>query len=179
MDGYYGGPNLVTGAIKLAYKKSQDFGNNNPVEINSMGPFGLRAEYFVSKRFSIGLNYNYSKVYVKGNVKVKVDNDNGGQEERVFPYKASLPRYRIMASASYHMGESEKVDPYFSVGVGYNGMKLKEEEYHVGSVTIPVPPLSARLEFGIRYFFIPNLGIHGQFGLGGGPLLAGGLSCKF
>ncbi len=93
-----------------------------------------------------------------------------------------MPRFRIFPTVNFHLGNSERFDPYFSVGAGYSKFKVdvKTDAKDVENVNFTVPgSLALRGEFGMRYFFTDNIGAHVQFGIGGGPLVAGGLSLKF
>lgn len=170
IDAYYGWPNLFTAVVRTAYEDDPTL-KSNGVSIGSIGPIGGKVEYVITEHFGIGVNVNYANTSVKGTT------NNG------YDFKASVPRLRILPTVNIHIGSSDNIDPYVALGVGYSSMNIKEEtsdpNYKTGSVSIKATPVAFRAEFGIRYFFIPNLGVTGQIGFGGGPLLAAGLAAKF
>jgi outer membrane protein W len=170
IDAYYGWPNLFTAVVKSAYESDPSF-DQTDIKIGSIGPLGGKFEYVITPHFGVGLNVNYANTSVKGTT------SDG------YAYKASVPRLRVLPTVSIHIGSSTNIDPYVALGVGYSSMKIKETtddpNYQEGDLDLKATPVAFRAEFGIRYFFIPNLGVTGQIGFGGGPLLAAGLAAKF
>ena len=88
-----------------------------------------------------------------------------------------------MARLNYHFVQTDVVDAYLGFGAGYKHKTNKFEtldenasEYDFGVSLIPV---SLRLAIGARFFFTDFIGINMEMGLGGGPLLSGGVSLKF
>lgn len=173
IDAYYGGPNLFTSWVKAVYQTADNFGATNLPKISSIGPVGGKLEFLLSQRIGLGVNVNYANTSVSGSY---VSNGT------TYDYKASIPRLRIMPTLSIHMGKSDKLDPYFAFGVGYGSFAFKEKnsDPNYTGVSFSSPSnFAARAEFGLRYFITDHIGINGQFGIGGGPLVAGGLSFKF
>lgn len=183
VDAYYGWPNLFTAVVKSSYEANKQFIEED-IKIGSIGPLGGKFEYLISERIGIGLNVNYANTSVKAKiVRSELNSGTGTYEDVQYNYKASLPRLRIMPMINIHIGSSDKVDPYVAFGGGYSSFNIKETtndpNYKNGSVNLKVTPVALRAEFGVRYFFTDHFGISGQFGLGGGPLLAAGLAAKF
>ena len=173
IDAYYGGPNLYTTSVKGFYNDNSYY---HDLKVSSIGPVGARFEYLLSSLIGLGVNINYANTAVTATTGSL--SYNGNQ----YDYKASFPRLRMMGTFNLHLGKNEKFDPYFLFGLGYSTAPFKFESTDPSLPTINVKnpvPLVFRSEFGMRYFFTDNFGLHVQFGLGGGPLLGGGLSLKF
>ncbi|MFN3405937.1 MAG: outer membrane beta-barrel protein [Cytophagaceae bacterium] len=179
VDGYLGGPNFTTGIVRLAYMTSQKFGNENPVSVTGTGPFGFKAEYLITEKIGISGNFNYANTRVSGTIRINhPDPETEETTTSTFDYAASIRRIRIMPMLNYHFGKNEKFDPYIAFGIGYNSVRLRETKYNVGGVNLPLGSYAMRGELGFRYYFIPRLGVSGQLGVGGGPLIAAGLAAK-
>lgn len=173
VDAYYGGPNLYTGVVKTFYKADQALGNFANLKYNSIGPVGLKFEYLVGAKIGLGIHANYALTAVEGQ---SVD---GGT---TYTYEASYSRLRVMPTLNIHMGNSKRFDPYFSFGVGYASRKFKEttDNPNIPELSIKnASPVAFRAEFGMRYFFTDHIGLNFLVGVGGGPLVGGGLSFKF
>lgn len=176
IDGYYGFPNLFTAILKTTYQNTgttvepqYDF------KIGGLGPVGGRFEYLVSDKMGIGLDGNYTNTYASWR------GDAGGGT--TYNYKVSFPRFRIMPRFNFHfVKNAEKIDGYFAVAAGYGSWSAKFEtndpDYEFAKINSLIP-IAFRTAVGMRFFFIDNLGINMEIGLGGGPILAGGLSAKF
>ncbi len=142
---------------------------------------GGRFEYLVTDKIGVGLDGNYTNTYVSWK---ETDYISGSSTTTaLYSYKVSVPRYRIMPRFNFHfIKESEKFDGYFAVAAGYGGWSAKFEtddpNYQFASIKSLVP-IAFRTAVGMRFFFIDNLGAKLEFGLGGGPLIAVGLSGKF
>jgi len=175
IDGYYGYPNLFASFLKTAYSNSgilqQDF------KVGSIGPVGGRFEYLLTDKIGLGFESNYTDTYVQWTELSSTP--SGGTA--IYTYKVSAPRIRFMPRFNLHFGKSEKVDGFFGVAAGYGKTTLKFETDDPSYVfsSISGIPFAMRVGVGLRYFFIPNFGASLEFGVGGGPLLAAGLSGKF
>ena len=124
-------------------------------------------------KIGLGIHANYALTAVEGQ---SVD---GGT---TYTYEASYSRLRVMPTLNIHMGNSKRFDPYFSFGVGYASRKFKEttDNPNIPELSIKnASPVAFRAEFGMRYFFTDHIGLNVLVGVGGGPLVGGGLSFKF
>ncbi|MFN3404250.1 MAG: hypothetical protein ACK40G_09175 [Cytophagaceae bacterium] len=176
----YGGPNLTSGVIKGIYKASKEFGNDNPVRVKSFGPICGKAQYFITPKIGVGLSFNYANTMVDGTVKIETEHPSTGEPiSEMFDYAASIPRYRIMPMISFHPWENNtKWDPYFAFGFGYQSWKIKETKYNLGSIDLPMSWYAFRGEVGVRYYVCDNFFLNANAGMGGGPLIAGGVGYK-
>ena len=177
-DVYAGGPNLYSAILRTAVKEAPNLGNRvSDIRSSSSFPFVIKGEYLFSNRIGVGLNINYANSSLSGTYRDSTYTNN-------VPYdiKFSIRRLRVFPTFNIHMGSSEKLDPYFSFGLGYNNLKLRTQTNapNIPSIGFSLPfPIAVRLEFGLRYFVTKNFGFHFQLGLGGGPFFALGLSTKF
>lgn len=95
-----------------------------------------------------------------------------------------LPRLRILGKVNAHvLSNSEKSDLYFTLGLGYNGFnpKLSKDHNEFGfSEKIPnlSLPIALRLSVGYTYYFINNVGVTGEIGVGA-PIFSIGISGRF
>lgn len=173
IDPYYGGPNFG----KTIAKSFEDDASSD-VKVSGIGPMGIRAEYMVSDKIGLGVDFIYNSF----NVQFEADSLNAdGTLFRTFDVKPIMQRYRIQARFNYHFATTEKVDPYIGVGAGTNlrVWKVKTDypnyEYNESGTLLPI---SMRVCIGTRYFFTNNIGIHGEIGIGG-PVVSAGVSLKF
>jgi len=167
IDTYYGFPN----STKSFYKLFEDSTN---YRATGFGPIGMRVEYLVADKVGIGAEVNF----VKG---------GSTYEFNGYTYEYSKIKLRAMLRFNFHFGTTENFDAYFGVGAGYKYTKKTftttdpsgEETAETGGFLNLTIPVAARLAVGMKYFFIPNVGISAEIGVGGGPLVNGGLAFKF
>lgn len=177
VEGFYGWPNLWT-IMARASLNPQGAQFDNTMKVNSMGPIGVRAEYHFGGRIGLGLmvNYGYTKVYGT----VEEMNPQGNIQE--YNYTLEVPRTRVLTTFNVHLGNNEKLDPYFLTGIGWLNQSVIVETDSPNSSNINMPaliPIAFRMaEFGLRGYFSDNIGAHFAIGLGGGPLLQTGLTIK-
>lgn len=169
VDGFYGFPNLLTAALRTSYANGTTV---DGIKIGGFGPVGGRFEYLLSDKVGIGLEYNMANSYVKYTETPSTTTYN---------YEVSASRMRIFPRFNFHFSNNEKLDAYFSAGAGYYKVKYKFESndpnYTEESVD-GIIPFTVRAAVGVRYFFTENIGLSGEFGLGG-VLATGGVSFKF
>ncbi len=148
----------LMGSLFSALQSPDVDGSSTPV-INGLIDFG------VSKVFSIGggvAYQSYSLNYLDEN------------------YKDTYTCLNIGIRGLFHFGRSEKFDFYTGARVSYTIWNFEstnnDPNYAMPDVTlgsIGVQPL-----VGISYYFIPNLGINAEAGIGT-YLVAGGIKAKF
>jgi hypothetical protein len=170
IDAYYGVSafgNRLTGSIN----------NSENFKASSIGPLGGRVEYMISDKLGIGVDF----IYKNSNFSwFQTDSATAISEA----HKLTTTRLRPQLRFNLHMPSSnESLDTYFGFGIGLN---IRKANYLINGVSqtsdLPLPnfaliPFSARAAFGIRYFFIPNLGANVEIGIGG-PIISGGLTVK-
>jgi len=138
---------------------------------SSVGPFVATFKYGVMDKLAIGGTVNYSSAST-GNF----TNFNGGN----YSYKFTL--ITAMANGSYHYSNSDKVDFYSGLSLGWAIASLTTEgtpdlgesgPASVGGFTYHVTPI------GFRYLFTENIGAYTELGWGLNGLAQIGLSAKF
>jgi len=186
IDGYVGGPNLLTGLLKAVAtgndpaQSGLTFSN---IQSGGMIPLGAKVEYLVSDKFGLGLEGNYAN----SSLAAKIDDGAG----TIIDGKIAFPRTRIMALANYHFGKSDKVDWYLGISGGFNGTKANvtgtstdpevqqffDDAKNAGKLITGIP-VAGGLHFGTHIYFTSNIGLNLEVASGGGPLLKGGIAVK-
>lgn len=166
---YYGGPNLGKSLAKTLNTTSE-------ISISGIGPAGIRLEYMLADRFGMGVDFIYNTFVFKYS---EVDSVGA-----TWSYKNGMNRTRIHLRFNYHLSSSnENLDRYLGLGAGTNNRKWYYGSDELGyiaadEVSATAIPFSMRLAFGIRYYFLENLGLNAEIGIGG-PIVSAGLSVKF
>ena len=186
VDPYYGFPNFG----KSFYESIENSSSTSNYKASGIGPAGIRAEYMVSDKIGVGLDFIYnSNRFSYTNTQydttwtdvstytVATTTDNA---ERL------MQRIRLQARFNFHFDISNpNLDGYFGIGVGTNNRFRK---YWVNGVEVndsfsstlsnlTLIPVSLRICAGLRYYFNPNVGVNMEMGLGG-PLISAGVSIK-
>lgn len=167
IDVTYGFPNLFTSVLKATYIDGTT-SLQEQVDIKSLGPIGFRFEYMVSDKLGVGAEVNHAAT-------------NLSYLENGYSYQLNNPRTRIMARIQYHFIDNDKVDAYIGGGAGYKLAKSSFESTDPDFTDQDIAglPVAFRIGGGMRYFFTDNLGVNLELGLGGGGLIAAGISAKF
>lgn len=181
IDPYIGAP-----TINIWWKNLVDLDQANSSTVGPPIGFGGRFSYLVSDNFGIGLDVNYVK---SGYEFTDVCLGCGDWDTTSMSYAdvEQTTRFesdvlRIMIRMDYHFVQTENLDVYLGVGAGYK--YAKRVGYLDGVVngnigwTGAAIPVATRVGIGMRYYFIPNLGLHLELGAGGGQLIEGGISVK-
>ena len=140
-----------------------------------LGVMGLKYEYMVSDKMGVGAEFNYTDMQLDWS---DTDSASGTKYE----YNIQRTVIRFMPRFNIHFGSSESFDGYFGVAAGYRSAKSTYSDNNPNNTDESIAslnPMALRLALGGRYFFTDNIGLHMEFGIGGGMLLHGGLSIKF
>lgn len=178
IDATYGFPNLFTTVLKNGYANDMIA---TDVKISSFGPAALKFEYLVSDKVGLGLEVGYANSGVTYKQDYSEFDENNNLVTNTYEYKVSCPRFRIMPKFAFHFGNNDNFDGYFSVSAGYSGSSLKVETKQPGYTdagSVSLAPFAARLAVGGRYFFSDVIGANMEFGIGGGALIAAGVSVR-
>lgn len=181
IDGFYGYPYYIgkyVNDISKDNSTSTDYTN-----VTNLNHLGGKFEYMLNKVVGLGLEYTYASVNAKYN-ETRTVNVGGVNQLQTTNYTASITKQRILAKVNIHFATSKYLDPYATGGIGYKGVLAKTDNpYEVQDTQdlnqlLNILPISFRLGIGLRYYFIKNLGVGIEAGLGG-PIIQGGLSLKF
>ncbi len=177
IDGYYGFPNLMTVFFKAIAESNTD---DPSLKVKGLGPFGGRVQYMVSDKIGVGLDVFYAKSSFE--YTDRTTDFNTGLPV-TYNYKLVNSRPRFLLRADFHLGESDAVDPYFAVGLGYSAASYKfttnDPVFDINIYnTRSLLPVAFRAAFGTKFYFAKFLGAGVEVGLGG-PLVTFGLSGKF
>jgi len=150
------------GSLGAAFYKTLLSSSDN-VKTSNLGPVYLKYERGVTDHIGIGLNIAYAAN--------KASSDYIGYDDNFneVTYTESLTRttLSVLARLNYHIGHSDKFDPYVGAGIGYRNAswKFKSTDPNYGNFTIPsFLPLGFELTVGARYYFTPNIGLYAEVG---------------
>ena len=151
--------------------------NTSGVSVKNLNHICGKAEYMVTDKVSVGLEYTYAQVAFSYQ-----DYSNNGTGI-VITYNDLIVKQRALITMGVHFGESDKFDPYLAFGVGYKGLNYRTSNPNANSLKDAIDaykaiPVAFRTAFGFRYFFTENIGANAEVGIGG-PLLQAGVSLKF
>ena len=186
VDAYYGFTNV--GAA--LYETNWDFEAaywGTEAETSSLGPIGLRAEYLVSDKFGVGVDFAFDQS--SSSLERSYDSDGDGVEE-AYLTEGKTFKWGAMLTLNYHMVTNQYIDLYLMGGAGYksrtSSLTTNElmgaeafDEQAIGITPETAFPFAGRLGLGCRFFFTENIGANVGIGLGQGGLVNAGLSFKF
>ncbi len=174
IDLYSGFPNILNTVLKT---NLQAVDLNNELTLSSVPTVGLRAGYMVSERISAGIDVNYSSLGIGYN-----DPGTG------FDYDVDFTRLRLLARFEIHFPQNETFDLYLPLAAGYHSLNItlnsndpdtEEQLDDINSVlNLFNSPYAFRIGIGGRYYFTDNIGLNMEFGIGGGPLVEGGIAIR-
>ncbi len=169
---------LGYGGVTFMSSISKNFDDYADVKYAGMGPIFFKYEHAMTDNIGLGLNvayaenewaYNYSSTDANGNA---------------VSYKETTSRstYSILARFNYHIGASEKFDPYLGFGMGYRNATWKYDTTNPdGTTNVDISglmPFGMELTIGARYFFTENIGLYAEVGAAK-SVVQGGLAVKF
>ena len=177
LDPYYGAPNFGKSLVKNITFNNQ---NINTTGTGGIGPAGLRAEYMLADKFGLGVDVIFNSTKL-GLTYDSLNPDNS--LFRRYEGELAMKRVRVQLRFNYHFVSTNKLDAYVGIGAGSNtriwSVKNTDPNYQFekGKISGTLLPFSMRAAVGLRYYFIPNLGINAEIGIGG-PLVSAGISFK-
>ncbi len=175
VDFYYGFPNLWTSAMENAVQSQF---NPAGLDFSSTGPLGGRAEVLITRRIGLGVDVLFANSGLDFTSEGPDQNGEGGTN--TYNYSISVKRPRVLGRLNVHLLKSRIIDPYFALGVGYNGTKanVTTDDPLFSNLNLPFDfPIAARAAFGMRLMIFKYVGIGAEVGLGG-PLVTGGVSIR-
>lgn len=161
----YGGVTFL-GAI------SRNFDSYTDVNYSGLGPIYFKYERGVSENIGLGISFAYATnewVY-----KYQIFDET-------YTETTNRSTYSILARFNYHIGDSEKFDPYIGFGLGYRDATWTSKSSGSTSSGVElksVMPFGMDLTFGARYFFTDNIGLYAEVGAAK-SVVQGGLALKF
>lgn len=149
--------NIGIGLAGNYFPKTSGFTANPPIS-----PF-LSFEKGITDNISVGVGAAYGGT--------KYDEGGGfGFTETVIA---------VGARGSYHFLTTDKIDPYAGAALNYMLVSLSTEQSSVSDLGVKASGIGIGAFGGIRYYFTPKFGVHGELGFGGLALLNAGISFKF
>ncbi|MDF2451109.1 MAG: hypothetical protein K0S26_613, partial [Bacteroidota bacterium] len=180
-DAFYGYPYVVGKYIKTIVSES----GSGSIDVTNLNHIGGRFEYMVNDIIGLGLEYTYASVTAKYIETHSVYNYSTNQYETQNDYYTlGFNKQRVLGKINIHFATTKNLDPYATGGIGYkltnvysNNIDDQEAVNNVSN-TMNIIPVAFRLGIGMRYYFIKNMGVGIEAGLGG-PAVQIGLSGKF
>lgn len=168
------GYSLVGGLFNAVYSGYTDVKTSAVPALNAM------YDYALTDKFSIGAAVTYQGFTVKYQGVTNYDANTGD-----FTYgevKNTWSRLNVGLRPLLHFGKSENLDMYTGLRIGYSTWSYKSNQYtnypgysevnRVGGITF-------QGLFGMRYFFIPAVGINTEIAIGSPYLFSIGANFKF
>lgn len=177
LDPYYGAPNFGKSLLKNITFNNQ---NINSTGAGGLGPMGVRAEYMLADKFGLGIDFIFNSTKL-GLTYDSLYSDN--TLYRRYQGELAMKRIRVQLRFNYHFISTNKMDAYVGIGAGSNTRIWSvtntdpNYQFEKGKVKGTLLPFSMRAAVGLRYYFIPNLGLNAEIGIGG-PLVSAGVSVK-
>jgi len=182
IEPYAGGPNFGFIFGKVVQREIDNRTNSSTssgsFSIDSgVGPNGIRGEYLITDKFSIGFDYIYNEVNGNGYVDTTVNNIL----EIKYKIDVKSARHRFLIKVNYHFISNDYIDFYGGTGIGYNHRNIEITTnipyFESKNISGAISPIAARMELGLTYYPIKPIGINIELGLGG-PLISAGIVLK-
>ena len=178
LDAYYGYPYLFGSYIK-------EIANNyDNVQVTNLNHLGGKFEYMLNNTIGLGIDYTYASSVAKYS-ETNAVYQNGVSTNVTNDYIAKIIKQRMLAKINIHFATSKYLDPYATGGIGYKNSLVSSNNPNdqvsvddLNNSFLNILPVAFRLGIGLRYYFIENLGVCVEAGIGG-PLVQAGLSGKF
>ncbi len=183
---FFGFPNF--GAINL---KDYEI-NAVDAQLKTVGPLGIRGEFLISDKIGIGFDFIYNSYSIKyTRLTDYYDGNSNSWLINSTIVEKGMKRFRFQFRYNYHFESSNpNIDWYTSAGIGLNSKIFKNLENgqkaqsttsslstDTTTSTNTVFPISARVSFGLNYYFTPKFAVGTEIGLGG-PLVSASISYK-
>lgn len=175
---YLGGPNFGFIIGKAVEDEINSHTTSGHFSTDSgIGPNGIRGEFLISERLSIGFDYIYNEINGSG----YVDTTINSTVEIKYNINVQSIRHRFLLKANYHFITTGDFNFYGGLGLGLNYRKINIEtnipKFETNNVRGAIWPISGRMALGLTYYSIQPLGINFELGLGG-PLVSAGVVLK-
>lgn len=157
------------------------YSNEAGFKYSSFGPVFVKGEYGVSDHIGLGLNIAYMGASVSYNYDVPGLDQNLNSIVNTYEAKWAHTAYSVLARMNIHFANSEKLDPYFGVGVGYRSSSDVWSTTQANATTLTMPtliPVGFETTLGLRYYPTEHLGVYVEAG-GAKAIVQGGLTFKF
>ena len=154
------------------------FNTYDDYKVSGFGPLHFRGEYGLSDKIGLGLSINYVSFAASW-----IDNTTIGVNGNIIPYsyKVTVTSLSALARMNIHFATSEKLDPFWGIGVGYRtgGYHFTSNDPDVSAQKIGnIIPVGFETTIGLRYYFTDNIGAYVEMGLAK-SLIQAGLAVAF
>lgn len=182
-DPYYGFPNFGGYFLRAISEASGVEG----FEFGGAGPTGLRTEFMLTDRIGLGADAIYSNLHLSYTQTDSVyDGNTDTWTTTKTDFRRTMNRLRVHVRINFHFNvDNPNLDMYWGIAAGTNkryfgleknGVKVDASDDDFWS--FPALPFSMRTCWGMRYYFLRNVGFNLEIGFGG-PLISTGISTRF
>lgn len=172
----YGFPNLT----KMIFKLYQ---NEIGYKVSGFGPAHAKFEYGLSDKIGVGVSMGLVTSKVSWTYEETTYDPVTGYANGTATYEEGFKgsSFVVLARMNYHFGTTDKLDPYWGFGAGYNANGFKYYNTNPNSIEdikLAGLPIGFESTVGMRYYFTDNIGAYMELGWGK-SLLQAGLAAKF
>lgn len=126
VDVFYGGPYLLGMITKIVYEDSL---KTQPLKydvsnFHNYNQFGAKLQYMLNDKIDIGIEYTHALVTF----------DYLGKASKY--YTLGIRKQRVLGKINIHFATSTKVDPYLTLGAGFNSTTLYTTESGKSSIDL-------------------------------------------
>ncbi|MDQ3100943.1 MAG: hypothetical protein M3R08_06125 [Bacteroidota bacterium] len=166
------------GFVTLLGALNSTFSEYSDVKTSGLGPIYFKYERALSDNIGLGLNV----AYAVNEWSYRFPSVDTAGNPVLYTETTRRSTYSVLARFNYHIGSSDKFDPYIGMGLGYrNATWTFDTDNPGGGSGVNISnlfPLGFEMTFGARYFFTDNIGAYLEVGAAKSVLQAG-LSVKF
>lgn len=140
------------------------------------------ADYAINDWFSLGACYTHQGISMKYDSYKTIDVRTGNIIEVYGDFNDRLTRQSIGIRPLIHLGHHKSWDVYFGGRFSYVKWKYKGDRIDDFTSSISRSfgsPLKPQAVLGVRYFFIPNLGINFELAAGPTYFMSCGIAARF
>ncbi len=151
---------------------SSNFDQFGDVKYKGTGPLYFKFEHGVTDKIGLGVNVAYATNQWDYTYR---------SDSTTWTESTKRSTYSVLARFNYHIGNSDKFDPYLGLGLGYRNAKWTVEDSgpeDSGVELKSLMPFGMELTIGARYFFSPNIAAYVEVG-GAKSVAQAGLSALF
>jgi opacity protein-like surface antigen len=171
------GNNIVAagyGFNSFARAVIKSFSDKAGFDYSTTGPIYLKYERALNNTVGLGLNLAYAQYSIGYD-------DQASTGSQLYSYSLVHTSFSALARLNLHIGNGEKWDPYWGIGMGYRSGSWKVTSTATDYESPAVPdfiPFGFETTFGLRYFIADNIAVYAEMGLAK-SLWQAGLVTKF
>jgi outer membrane protein W len=183
-DGFYGYPYILGRYVKEVATTNNNNNTSDNIRVFNLNHLGGKAEYMLTDVIGLGVEYTFAATTAKYTESYQTYLGNNVYSTTTNDYTARIVKQRILAKINFHFATSKVLDPYATAGIGYKTSLLTSNNPNDAASVSDINdsflnffPVAFRVGAGLRYYFLKNVGVGIEAGIGG-PIIQGGISIK-